>query len=269
MARKRMIDPNIWQSEDFGKLSLLAKIVFIGLFSLADDEGRGRANPVYLKSTLFPYEESMRSADITKSLFEISSNMSVIFYSCDGSDYYSLYNWDTWQKIDKPTNSKIPAFEENNEEIRQLFVEGSSKASRRVSPNRIEKNKNRIRIEIEKNRIEVKEIYNSTCTNLPQVQKLTDKRNKAIDNFLKEFTEEQFKRICEIANNSDFLTGNNERKWKADFDFLMRIDKATNVLEGKYSNSSGGMNDFKELMEEARQADEQTGNNTDNNSSSW
>ena len=90
MARKRMIDPSIWQSEDFGKLSNLAKIVFIGLFSLADDEGRGRANPMYLKSNLFPYNEDMRSADIEKALLEISSNMSVIFYSCDGSSYYSL-----------------------------------------------------------------------------------------------------------------------------------------------------------------------------------
>ena len=52
VARKRMIDPNIWQSEDFSKLSTLGKLVFIGLFSLADDEGRGRCNPVYLKSTL-------------------------------------------------------------------------------------------------------------------------------------------------------------------------------------------------------------------------
>lgn len=152
MARKRMIDPNIWQSEDFGKLSLLAKIVFIGLFSLADDEGRGRANPVYLKSSLFPYEESMRSADITKTLSEISSNMSVDFYSYDGSDYYSLYNWNDWQKIDKPTNSKLPAFEENNKEIRRLFVEGSSKSSRNLLPNkkRTEKNKNKNRNRKEK-----------------------------------------------------------------------------------------------------------------------
>lgn len=143
MARKRMIDPNIWQSEDFGKLSLLAKIVFIGLFSLADDEGRGRANPVYLKSSLFPYEESMRSADIAKTLFEISSNMSVIFYSYDGSDYYSLYNWNDWQKIDKPSESKLPAFDESNKEIRRLFAECSSKTSRGVPPNkkRIEENK--------------------------------------------------------------------------------------------------------------------------------
>ena len=55
MARKRMIDPNIWQSEDFSRLSTLGKLVFIGLFSLADDEGRGRCNPVYLKSTLFRF----------------------------------------------------------------------------------------------------------------------------------------------------------------------------------------------------------------------
>lgn len=59
VAGKRMIDPNIWQSEDFSKLSTLGKLVFIGLFSLADDEGRGRCNPVFLKSTLFPYEEGM------------------------------------------------------------------------------------------------------------------------------------------------------------------------------------------------------------------
>ena len=35
--------------------------------------------------------------------------------------------------------------------------------------------------------------------------------NKAIDKFLKDFTEEQFKQICNIANNTSFLTGDNER----------------------------------------------------------
>lgn len=143
MARKRMIDPNIWQSEDFSRLSTLGKLVFIGLFSLADDEGRGRCNPVYLKSTLFPYEEGIRSADIDKTLSEISSNMSVILYSCDGSSYYSLYNWNTWQKIDRPSESKIPEY--NSETMQRLFVEGSSNNRRAISPNknRIEDNKNK------------------------------------------------------------------------------------------------------------------------------
>jgi hypothetical protein len=266
MARKRMIDPNIWQSEDFSKLSTLGKLVFIGLFSLADDEGRGRSNPVYLKSSLFPYEEGIRSADIDKTLSEISSNMSVVFYSCDGSNYYSLYNWSDWQKIDRPSQSKIPEYDEKS--MKKLFDECSTNIQRTLAPNknRIEKNKN-IK---EENRNRVVEIYNTYCTNLPQVQKLTDKRNKAIDNFIKEFSIEQLEIICQTANNSDFLTGKNDRNWKADFDFIMRSDKATAILEGKYSNTQkSGMDDFRQLWEEAKIRDEQSGNNTSNNTFGW
>ena len=105
---------------------------------------------------------------------------------------------------------------------------------------------------------------------MPQIQKLTEKREKSIDKFVKEFTEEQFEQICQIANSSDFLIGQNNRKWKADFDFLMRIDKATNILEGKYNNSEkGGMNDFKQLWEEAKKEDEQSGDSTSNNTFGW
>lgn len=232
MARKRMVDPNIWQSEDFGKLSTLSKLVFIGLFSLADDEGRGRANAMYLKSSLFPYNENLRSIDIEKTLSEISSNMSVVFYECNGNSYYSLLSWYEFQKIDKPTTSKLPAFDENNKDIQLLFADYSPKTSRGLPPNRKEEN----RIEKEKNRIEVKRIYNETCTKLPQVQKLNDKRNKSIDEFLKTFTLEEFRQICITANNSNFLSGGNDRNWKADFDFLMRTDKAVNILEGKYGD---------------------------------
>ena len=104
---------------------------------------------------------------------------------------------------------------------------------------------------------------------MPQVQKITDKRKNAIDKFIEEFTNEQFEGICKIANCSDFLIGKNDKGWKADFDFIMRIDKANNIAEGKYSNSKGGMNDFKELWEEAKLEDEQTRNSTSNSTFSW
>ena len=263
MARKRMIDPSIWINEDFGTLSNLAKLVFIGLFSLADDEGRGKSSPAYIKAVLFPYNDDLRIADIEKALSEISSKMSVIFYSCDENKYYTLTSWDTWQKIDKPTTSQIPAYEKDNNNIRLLFGEHSTSTRRILSPNRKEEN----RKEKEDKRIRIKDIYNQNCSNLPQVQKITEKRKKAIDKFIEEFTEEQFLQICQIANTTDFLIGKNQRGWKADFDFLMRVDKATNVLEGKYNDSKGGINDFKELWEEAN--NEQTRNNTNNNTSSW
>ena len=244
MARKRMIDPSIWQSEDFGKLSNLAKIVFIGLFSLADDEGRGRANPMYLKSNLFPYNEDMRSADIEKALLEISSNMSVIFYSCDGSSYYSLLSWYTFQKIEKPTNSKLPAFDENSKEIHRLFAEASPKGSRPVVPKRKEDN----RKEKEEKRIRIKDIYNENCSNLPQVQKLTEKRNKAIDKFLEELTEEQFKILTDAETAYANLEATAEKEaadQKAANAVIALIDAIGNV---EYTDAS------KAKIDEAREA---------------
>lgn len=108
MPRRRMIDPDIWQNENFSELSILARLVFIGMFSNADDEGKGRAKPAYIKSTVFIYDENIRVSDIKKTLQEIGSKMSVTFYTSNGNEYYRLDNWSKWQRVDKPQPSKIP-----------------------------------------------------------------------------------------------------------------------------------------------------------------
>lgn len=158
MARKRMIDPGIWASEDFGSLSTLAKLVFIGLFSNADDEGYGRAKPIYVKSILFPYDEDIRVADVDKTLKEIASKMSVTFFNGEnGNRYYKLDNWLKWQVIQKPVPSKIklslieddyntstiPVQDEYNTSTR-LVQDEYNTSTIPVQSNRIEKNKNKI-----------------------------------------------------------------------------------------------------------------------------
>lgn len=141
MARKRMIDPNIWNSEDFSKLTPLAKLVFVGLFSNADDEGRGRAKAVYVRNILFPYDEKIEVIDIDTALNEISSNMSVTFYSHNENEYYVLDNWNIWQRVDKPQNSKIPLLDDDSKIIRRTVAEQSPNTPRTISPNRIEENR--------------------------------------------------------------------------------------------------------------------------------
>lgn len=160
MARKRMLSPDIWESESFSLLSDLAKITFIGLISLADDDGRGKANPAFIKSTLFPYDEKRRVADIKSALSEIARCMSTQFYSVDGNDYYFLKNWTKWQKIDKPTKSKLPPPPNSatdsgvgvllpESEKNEKFDEYSTNTSRilgedsSLKENRIEENKKR------------------------------------------------------------------------------------------------------------------------------
>lgn len=82
-------------------------------------------------------------------------------------------------------------------------------------------------------------IYNQECTNLPKCLKITEKRKVAINKCLKEkINEEVFKQICIKANQSDFLIGENDRNWKADFDFITRSDKAMQILEGKYESKT-------------------------------
>ena len=97
---------------------------------------------------------------------------------------------------------------------------------------------------------------------------MKEKRKIAIRKFLKEFTLEDFKNICIIANNSNFLIGKNDRSWKADFDFIIRPDKATSILEGKYNiKKQDKINDFIELWKEAK--DEEERNNTGNSVTGW
>ena len=115
-----MISPEIWESQSFGELSLLAKVLFIGMISQADDDGKGVLSPQLLKSKILPYDE-LRIADIDKALKEIGHNasvaesadadkareerghkMSVVYYEVGGKQYYCFENWRKWQTCHTP-----------------------------------------------------------------------------------------------------------------------------------------------------------------------
>ena len=79
--------------------------------------------------------------------------------------------------------------------------------------------------------------YNNTCTKLPSVRKVSDKRKKAIKNIVNKYSKEEIQEVFNKTNESDFLTGRNDRGWKADIDFLLREDKFISILEGKYDSN--------------------------------
>jgi len=125
MARRRIIDPAIWTDEKFGALSLISKLMFIGLVSIADDEGRGNASPVYIKAVLMPYDFDI-TPDIAKmSCLEIANTMSVLFYQENGTNktYYQILKFTDWQTISRPSPSKIPAYDDAK--MMRLFTEHS------------------------------------------------------------------------------------------------------------------------------------------------
>lgn len=113
MARRRMIDPHFWESGDINKLDIFARYIFISMFSHADDEGRGIGGAAYIRSITFPFE-NISIAKIKKAIDAIGECCDVRYYEVDGTEYYQLSNWTKWQRVDKPQESLLPTYSEND-----------------------------------------------------------------------------------------------------------------------------------------------------------
>ena len=111
MARIRTIKPEFPHSESMGMVSRDARLLFIMLWTLADDEGRLRGNSRMLASLLFPYDGDAPKL-IDGWLGELEAQSCIVRYLGDGSTYLEIRNWLNHQKIDRPSKSKIPPFDE-------------------------------------------------------------------------------------------------------------------------------------------------------------
>lgn len=108
MARQRFIHPDIWKDPTFGKLPEGEQVMFIGLFSIADDDGRTVADPAYLRSELFAYKDFTTKK--VKSLRDSVAQKveSVCLYTVGTVDYIALLKWSEYQKPKYPKASKLP-----------------------------------------------------------------------------------------------------------------------------------------------------------------
>ena len=113
MARIRTIKPEFPQSETIGKLSRDARLLFVQLWTLADDEGRTRAASRMLASLLYPYDDD--APDLIEGwLEELERESCIVRYVVEGSTYLQVNNWLKHQKIDRPGKSKLPGVSEGS-----------------------------------------------------------------------------------------------------------------------------------------------------------
>jgi hypothetical protein len=111
MGRIRSIKPEFPQSETIGRLSRDARLLFVQLWTFADDSGRARGAFQLLASMLFPYDSDAPEL-IGGWLSELEREGCIIQYEVDGSKYLQISNWLKHQKIEKPSASKIPSLPE-------------------------------------------------------------------------------------------------------------------------------------------------------------
>lgn len=107
--RIRTIKPEIWRDPTFNERSLAARLLFIGLISNADDEGRIGGSDALLKGIVFPADD-MSSRKFTSVLDELHHAGMARRYTVAGKPYVDLPNWSSHQKINRPTTSGYPPF---------------------------------------------------------------------------------------------------------------------------------------------------------------
>ena len=108
-----MIDPSIWTDDGLGQLGLLERLMFIGLLTLADDDGVTKAESIYLKANLFPYDSfTVDEVETARNKLVDSLSNLQFFTDEDDKEYISFTKWSVYQKIIKPqpTTNPKPTF---------------------------------------------------------------------------------------------------------------------------------------------------------------
>lgn len=105
-----MISPDFWKDPDIRNLTRDERLLFIGCFSNADDEGRLLAHPAHLKAAIFMYDNDL-GLDEVKQLRDsmVSKLKNLLLYENSGEEYLAFLKWPKHQKPSHPRPSDLPA----------------------------------------------------------------------------------------------------------------------------------------------------------------
>ncbi|MFJ5845476.1 hypothetical protein [Streptomyces sp. NPDC092903] len=110
MARIRTIKPEAFVSESLAEVSVEAERTFFGLLTQADDQGRHRDNAAIIAGLLWPLRAEHTSVHVEDDLHQLANAGLICRYTgCDGRRYLHIMSWSDHQKIDKPSQSRLPS----------------------------------------------------------------------------------------------------------------------------------------------------------------
>lgn len=87
--RARTLKPGFFKNEQLAELPMAARLLFAGLWCLADREGRLEDRPRRIKAELFPYDD----LDVEPLLQALADHGFIIRYAVDGARYIQVTNF--------------------------------------------------------------------------------------------------------------------------------------------------------------------------------
>lgn len=235
MARIRTIKPEFWTDEKIVELSPLARLLFIGLWNFADDEGRMEYRPLRFKLQILPADD----ADISALLGEIRGKSLIEVYGVDNKEFLQIVGFAKHQKVDKRSGSKLPPPPISAESPRIVPTDqgrdqgsGIKDQGREDSPQPPSSERDDCE--------QAFDAWNRLAgeKGLAKAQRLTDSRRRKLRQRLAECGGmDGWMAAMERIRGSPFLLGENDRGWRADLDFVLQQSSFTKLMEGAYDRS--------------------------------
>jgi hypothetical protein len=106
MARSRNIKPGFFLNDLLAEIDPLGRLLFAGLWTIADREGRIEDRSKRIKAEILPYD----NCNVIELLDELNQRKFIMRYQVDGEKYIQIINWDKHQNPHvKEKSSTIPA----------------------------------------------------------------------------------------------------------------------------------------------------------------
>ena len=237
MAERRMFAKTIIDSDAFLDMPLSTQALYFHLSMRADDDGFIN-NPKKIQRIIGSSDDDAKLLVLKKFIIPFESGVVVIkhwkIHNYIQKDRYkeTLYKEEKALLSIKENKSYTleenpPALPEKTECIHDVY---NTDTQDRLGKDSLEENRERVDYQL------IVELFNDTCVSFPRLITLSDKRKKAIKARLKTYSVDDFKRLFEKAEASNFLKGANERNWSANFDWLIKDSNMAKVLEGNYDN---------------------------------
>ena len=266
MARARNIKPGFFKNEELACLPFEARLLFIGLWTLADREGRLEDRPKRIMAELFPYDR----VDVDPLLRQLQSEGFLLRYEAGGKCCIQIVNFIKHQQPHhKEIASVLPKPPDDNEHLglQNNGLETSDQYQSNVEPSMNHEQLKQIAscptdslipdslicvptVQVisaapKRPEIPVREIvdlYHEVLPMCPQVRKLTATRKKQIEARWRcgDLPDMQtWRDYFEFCAESKFLTGltqpmNGHKHFVADLEWLSREGNYAKIYERKY-----------------------------------
>lgn len=134
MARIRSIHPALFTDEAFAVLSMPARVLLLGLWTEADDQGVFEWKPITLKMRLMPVD----SVSVPDLLQELEAHNVIKSFEHDGREFGAIRNFCKFQKPKTPKYRDIRSIDIRNYVASTYPISESSNAEPSTFPQKVE-----------------------------------------------------------------------------------------------------------------------------------